>query len=275
MIQQHRGMVVAWLLAAALLVWLGGCSQQTASTSCQDCQQATAGLGAEPGMEGEPVAGVAPGAEFEPGGPIALPPMPGLGGQPVPDSIETLRQRSEDVYTRARASDWSNMGQAVEVLRRAVLTLPVQSPPVASAVPEINALIDDIEQAANAQEGVTVMRDANALSLVAVRLAVPYESRVPTQLRLMGYYARQLQIAVADGDKTRMDVEAVELRRTWDNYRPNVQGIGALDQSLNMDNLMARLGTASTSSDYAGLVRPIQMQVNDLERVFIRQARPR
>jgi hypothetical protein len=215
--------------------------------------------GAAPGAAADTTAGVVvtdttPFAAARPGVPPAA--LTGVGTY------------GEDLYDQTKASDWTLARAAMDSLRGAAQTLSPGDVRVESERTALVAVVDTLGRAIAAHDRVAAMRAANEVTRLAATMTDVYRPATPTQVSLLDYYGRELEIWSARGDQGRLSQTAAAIRGTWQSLKPAVEARQGTLIAEQTDSIVSRIAAARTTRDYARLATPLLDDVDQLEAVF-------
>jgi hypothetical protein len=189
--------------------------------------------------------------------------------------LEQAAHWSEDLYDRAKASDWSGAKTALVNLRQALANLEQRYPTDADVL-AARAHTDEIETAIRATNPQALAESANAVTRDVAQLAKTADpaSLVPADVTLLDYYGRELEIWSAQKDLARLKATAKAAEEVWQRLAQRITDAGGKAERTRFDGLMKRLGAARTVDDFRALATPILDEVDSLENVFKTKAAP-
>jgi len=183
----------------------------------------------------------------------------------VPPSVDAVGTHGEDLYDQAKARDWKKATGHLDSLRVAIGKLPADIP--ANTKASLTALSDSLAADIAGKNRAKAMVDANRVTLLATDLVRPYASATPVQVMLLDYEGRELEIWSTARDTIKLAATKRDLRRTWDEIRPEVQKRNP-KQAEHTETLVARIDAAKTPAELSKLATPFLDEVDLLEKVF-------
>ena len=187
----------------------------------------------------------------------------------VPASVEAIGHHAENIYDMAKLGDWARARAATDSLRAAIDALP--APATADAGREaVSTTFGELDRAVARKDRTAALRASNRLTELGAHLSAAYQPQVPSEVTLLDYYGRELEIWAAAGDRAKLRETASAMRRTWDALRPRLDARGGSAEAAHFEALVAQVEAAATPRDYARLATPVLDAVDSLEQVFKR-----
>lgn len=193
----------------------------------------------------------------------------------VPAPIAALGHHAEDVYDMAKSGNWTAARASTDSLRAAVAVIPDTGAAAGSAASRrerahLTRTLAALDHAVTAHDSTAALRAANRLTELGARLSGPYDPRVPSDVTLLDYYGRELELWSAANEVSKLRATAAAMHKTWVALRPRVESHGGSAEAARFDALVARADSARTASAYAAVAKPILDEVDKLEAVFNR-----
>lgn len=186
----------------------------------------------------------------------------------VPASVDAVGHYGEDAYDLVKANDWARARASVDSLQTAIAGLTAAPGADAPAPADVHASVQALARAVTARDRTAGLRQANHITELGARLVAGYHPRVPTEVTLLDYYGRELEIWSAAKDDANLRSTTVAIRRAWTTLRPQVEARGGTTEASGFDALVRRLEGATTPAAYAAVATPILDAVDGLELVF-------
>lgn len=187
---------------------------------------------------------------------------------PVPRSVDELGSHGEDLYDAVSAGRWSTARGILDSLGTASPVLPPNAAATAGAQSELLDVLDTLRGAVAAHNRTTALEAANRVTYLAAEMSGPYQNPTPTDVALLDFYGRELQIWAAQHNQARLQQTVRDLKATWEHVKPVVISHGGAAAATHTDQLVARIDRAKTSAAYAHAASPFLDQVDVLEKVF-------
>ncbi len=186
--------------------------------------------------------------------------------RPVPASLTNLGEYAENLYDLAQANKWTKTGAKLTSLQNTAKRLTTEYKDSADA--DLNKSIAALNQAVAAKNRQATMIYSNQVTLIATKMTVPFQPKVPVEVALLDYYGRELQIWAGTGNTAKLKTTTNEIRKTWDAVRPSIESHRGSVPAQKFDSLVTRLEAAKSSSEYGRIATPMLDEVDNLEKVF-------
>jgi hypothetical protein len=111
------------------------------------------------------------------------------------------------------------------------------------------------------------MRHANQITRFAALRGSEFHPKVPTEVVLLDYYGRELQVWSMAKDLGKLQTTRSDMEQTWHEVRPSVVEHGGQVTATNFDGLLKKL-EAKTPDEYMSESGAILDEVDKLEKVF-------
>ncbi len=112
------------------------------------------------------------------------------------------------------------------------------------------------------------MRAANNITLLEVAMVRDLKLRFPTNIMLLNYCGRQLEIESEEKDIERLSNIVVRMHLIWQNLIPQLIDRGGTKEIRNFAEIMKRLERANTPEEYGQVAKQVLDEMDDLEKVF-------
>jgi hypothetical protein len=183
----------------------------------------------------------------------------------IPRAVEEAGAFGESLYDAAKAGDWTTANAALDSLRTAVSQLPADAPSGTRAT--LTALLDSLTGDIQGKRRLPAQMHANRVTYASADLLRPYAPPTPVEVVLLDYEGRELEIWAAQNDRAKLAQTKQDLRRLWDEVRPQVASRNPT-QAKHTDDLVVRIEQATTPAQIRGLATPFLDEVDLLEKVF-------
>jgi len=190
----------------------------------------------------------------------------------IPESLVDTGEYGENIYDAAKAKDWDAAAMKLAALKEADAKLkkdmPAPTPEQKKCLDQIDANIAALDKSIPARDQRETLIKSNQITVLIADLTVPMHPKTPAAVTRLDYLGRELEIWSAAGDMAKLKTAAADLQATWSAVRPDVESKGGKAESRKFSELVAKMGKATTASDYAKVAGPILDEVDNLERVF-------
>lgn len=186
----------------------------------------------------------------------------------VPSALSNIGEYGESVYDLAKIDNWMKAKTDFSQLQNAANQYARTNPDNNTELNQLNASIERLSNSITARERQTAMQNANQITSIAARLTQQYQTKIPSDITMLDYYGRELEIGAASGNITLLQNIAQQIGQTWESVRPTIISHGGTTVAQQFDLLVAQLNRAKSTSDYAQLAKPVLDRVDNLELVF-------
>jgi hypothetical protein len=214
------------------------------------------------------------------GGPIACsreaarpPVQPAVSSAPQPSTIPQadrppaalgqIGESAQILFDAAFASDWSAANEQVQALTESVASLP-QKLPKPDIVEQLRSRLNWLPEHVTAKDRVGTMEDANAITLFAADISAEFQTDVPYEAVMLGYYGRQLELGIAANRPATLTQASTDLRSTWTRIEPAIQRRGDLEDAKRFNDIVVQLDGARRPSEF---VAPTRAELTEADRI--------
>lgn len=183
--------------------------------------------------------------------------------------IVSLGHHAEDLYDHLNLSNWSSADTLMESLRHDVASGVAGNAPTGLDA-RVSATMARLDTAVAAADRARALIEANRLTELSARLLHSTEPIVPTDVTLLDYFGRELEIRHALHDGAGLQAAADSIRVVWGRVRPSVVARGGAAEAARFDSLVTRLNSAGSPGNIVALGTPILDHVDLLEAVYER-----
>jgi hypothetical protein len=183
--------------------------------------------------------------------------------------IETLSGYAEDIYDLAKVNKWNKIGKKLIELKKSEKSLNlIRNEENDFYSQRLRKKIEDLEQAISAKNRRETMQISNNITLLEVAVMGQFKLRVPTDVMVLDYCGRELEILSEEKDIERLFNLVVRMHLIWQNLIPQLIQKGATKEIKNFSEIMKRLEIAKTPEEFNRLAKQVLDEVDNLEKVF-------
>jgi hypothetical protein len=202
----------------------------------------------------------------------AAPPVSLAATTPAPQvptadrSIMALRQIGDGakwLFDAAYASDWSAVADYEANIREAQGELP-SNLPLPDVVAQLRSRLDQLRRDTRGRQRLATMGDANAITKIVAGLSSQFQTLVPYEADLLGFYGRELELGILSGDSSTLAQATTDLQSTWNALEQRVEDRGGVDLAKRFTDAVVQLVGARRPSDY---VAPTRAELVESARV--------
>lgn len=193
----------------------------------------------------------------------------GVPQSAVEIELEALSDTAQDIYDLAKVSKWKKIRKKLDDLKkteRAIKLIRNDDNDFLSL--RLRAKIEDLEQAVSAKNRKDTIRFANNITLLEVAMIGEMKPRVPTNVMLLGYCGRELEILSEEKDSEKLSNLVIRMHLIWQNLIPQLVDKGATKEIKNFSEVMTRLERAKTPEEYSRLAKQVLDELDNVEKVF-------
>ncbi len=189
---------------------------------------------------------------------------------PIPAAVNDVGTYGEDLYDQAKTANWVAAKAYLDSLHTAATNLP-RTDQIQSQRSQLNSAITALDQAVASRNSEAALEAANRITFLSAQMTTPYHGATPTEVLLLDYYGRELDIWSARKNAAKLKQTAAALTSTWNALRPTVEKNGGGVAAGHTDALVARINAAKSPAQYARVATPFLDEVDELEKVFTKQ----
>jgi len=197
---------------------------------------------------------------------FASPSMSG-GHLPVPEATLSAEDRAWEVFQASRAGDWEAAMGCYGALATDVKHIP-RTADNADLIARVEATLRDLHDAIYVHDMPSAMNFSNDITALTALLADPYRKEVPTEAKMLAFYARRLEIFVMSADLRELRESATQMGVYWQQLRPLVVARHATTLADEFGTTVARTLNAQQVTDFIPLVAPAQQQADAIDLLF-------
>ena len=128
--------------------------------------------------------------------------------------------------------------------------------------------IEDLEQAISAKNKKDTLRFVNNITLLEIAMIGELKPRVPTNVMLLDYCGRELEILSEERDIDKLSNLVVRMHLIWQNIIPQLIDKGATKEIKTFSEIMTHLERAKTPEEYNHIAKHVLDEVDNLEKIF-------
>lgn len=197
-------------------------------------------------------------------------PMAGIipASATLPTELAAVAEFGENLYDAAKAGKWADANAIMDSLDRTAKSLPAGVTSRSADALELPRVLDSLRQAVTSRQRVAALQRSNRVTYLAAKVSAGYHPQIPSDIALLDYSGRELEVWSAQRNSSMLKRTATELQRTWDGVRPDVLRHGGTTAAERMDSLLAQVVSAKTAADYGRVATPILNHVDVLESLY-------
>jgi hypothetical protein len=115
------------------------------------------------------------------------------------------------------------------------------------------------------------MADANLVTRLVADLTAEFQTAVPYEAVMLGYYGHQLEVGIAAGQPSALAQAVADLRSTWNRIEPAIEQRGHIEEARRFTDIVVQLEGAKRPADF---VAPTRAEFAEADRI-VQLFRPR
>lgn len=189
----------------------------------------------------------------------------------VETEMDSLAGCAEDIFNLALNGNHERAEKRMDGLKKKAAALErIQDEANLILLPRLRRTISDLEKALAAKSHLDTMRYANRITLIAATVAVPYKPRIPTEVSLLEYNGRELEIWSEAKRVDKLSGIAIRMHLAWQTLMPRLIENNGGKELKYFSDLMRRLEQARTAEEYDRMSKQILAGTTVLEAVFVK-----
>jgi|GEM_PF-2560269 len=193
----------------------------------------------------------------------------GPGGSYIETALGSLTGYAEDIFNLALAGNLERAEKRLDSLKKQAVALDcIQDEANLTLLPRLKRTIADLGKAISAKNVQETLRKANRVTLIAAALAVPYKPRIPTEVSLLEYNGREIEIWSAVKRVDKLSGITLRMHLAWQTLMPKLIQYNGDKELKRFSELMRRLEQARTAEEYDRVSKQILAGTETLEAIF-------
>jgi hypothetical protein len=191
----------------------------------------------------------------------------------IRDELERISGYAEDIFELAKADRWKRASKKLIALEKVEQSLTDNTNNLgADNLSALSKSTSDLEKAVSIKNRQDAMTSANKITAIAALIAKPFSQRVPTNILLLDYYGRELEIWSEMKNSNKLAIIVSKMHLTWQNLMPLVIAEGASKNVKKFGEIMKHLEAAKTPEEYGRLATSALDEIDNLEKVFTQRS---
>jgi hypothetical protein len=188
--------------------------------------------------------------------------------------LDSLSGCAEEIFTLALTGKMDRVGKRLETLKKdAAAFAYVQDEASSILLPRLGRTIADLEKAIASKNRLDTMRFSNRITLIAATVAVPFRPSVPTEVSLLDYNGRELEIWSEVKVTEKLSSIVIRMHLAWQTLMPKLIEQNRIKELRRFSDLMGRLELARVPEDYGRLSRQVLAETDVLKAIFLKNVK--
>ncbi|HEY4743107.1 MAG TPA: hypothetical protein VIH45_00485 [Desulfuromonadaceae bacterium] len=185
--------------------------------------------------------------------------------------LDTVINNAEEIYDHAKLNKWKHVANKLNVIKKTEQSrLIAANDASTNLLPRLIEATADLEQAVTTQHRLDTMIFANRIMIIGAKMAAPFNPRIPTNVAVIGYSARKLEILSEAQHVEKMSDVVYKIHLSWQPLIPQVIEHGGSREIKKFAEIMKRLEAAKTPDEYARHATSVLEEVTVLEQIFLK-----
>ncbi|NVN91728.1 MAG: hypothetical protein HXX11_14160 [Desulfuromonadales bacterium] len=187
----------------------------------------------------------------------------------IRDELEQIAGYAEDIFEFAKAGKWKRASKKLTALEKIELNLAnIVSSIETENLAALTKSTSDLERNISARNRQDAMITANKITAIAALSTKSCKPRVPTNVALLEYYCRELEIWSELKTTDKLPVIVIKMHLTWQSLMPLLIAEGGSKNVKKFSEIMKHLDAAKTPEEFGYLAISVLDEVDNLEKVF-------
>ena len=183
--------------------------------------------------------------------------------------LDSLTGCAEEIFNLAQAGNLERAEKRVDKLKKLAAALDrIQDEANLILLPRLNRTITDLDKALSAKNHLDIMRNSNRITLITATLAVPYQPRIPTEVSLLEYNGRELELWSEAKRTDKLSSIVMRMHLSWQTLMPKLIENNGDNELRHFSQLMRHLELARTPEEYDRLSKQALVRTAYLKAIF-------
>jgi len=188
--------------------------------------------------------------------------------------LDSLSASAEEIYSLAQSGKMERTVKKLEALKRNAAAFDyIQDEANSILLPRLGRTIVDLEKAIGAKDRLETMRYANRITLIATTVAVPFKPSLPTEVSLLDYNGRELEIWSETRKTEKLSGIVIRMHLAWQTLMPKLIEQNCLKELRRFSDIMGRLELARLPEEYGRLSRMVLVETDAMKSLFVKSGR--
>jgi hypothetical protein len=184
-----------------------------------------------------------------------------------PAALTEIGDSAVWLFDAADAADWPAAADRLASMSESAAALPDHLEP-SDVTAKLEPLLEDVNERVTAHDRVATLEDANAMTRLVAELSGQFQTSVPFEAVLLGYYGRQLVVGVVAGRPSVLARATIDLRSTWDTLRGRIEENGWIDEARRFTDIVVQIEAAVRPADFVAATRSERTEADRIQLLF-------
>ncbi len=171
-----------------------------------------------------------------------------------PTAVTQLRETAVALYAQALNRNWRAALEQLNAIDEAVMELPahVAAPDL---VQQLRGHVRALHRAVRDHRVPAAANNANWIARLADEMAASYDTAVPTDVRLLTFFGRALEVDALQRRQAHARTDLADLRTVWSRVEPSILQRHDVDAAREFTDALVGLDAAVRHGDLARAAR--------------------
>jgi hypothetical protein len=187
----------------------------------------------------------------------------------IETELDSLTGSAEEIFNLALVGNLDRAGKWLDKLKKKAAALDcIQDEANLILLPRLKRTIADLEKAITAKNTLDIMRNSNRITLIAATVAVPYKPSIPTEVSLLEYNGRELEIWSEAKRTDKLPSIVIRMHLAWQTLMPKLVEYNGGKGLKRFSKIMEHLELARTPEEYSRLSRQVMVGTANMKTIF-------
>ena len=188
----------------------------------------------------------------------------------IVSELDSLSGTAEEVFSLALTGKMERVGKKLDLLRRNLVAFDyIQDETSSILLPRLGRTITDLENAIAAKDRLETMRYSNRITLIAATVAVPFKPSLPTEVSLLDYNGRELEIWSEVKKTDKLSSIVIRMHLAWQTLMPKLIEQNGIKELRRFSDIMGHLEQARVPEEYGRLSRQVLAETDIMKSIFL------
>jgi hypothetical protein len=140
--------------------------------------------------------------------------------------------------------------------------------PNADLAAKLASLVTALKDRVTARERIEIMDDSNTVTRLVADVSAGFQTYVPYEAVMLGYYGRQLELGIAAARPSILMPAVADLQSTWNRLEPVILQHGQVDEARRFTDIVVQLRGAHRPADFVAPTRAELAAADRIQQLF-------
>jgi hypothetical protein len=188
--------------------------------------------------------------------------------------LDSLTACAEEIFTLALSGKMERVAKKLDPLKRNAAAFDyIQDEASSILLPRLGRTIADLEKAIVTRNRLDTMRYSNRITLIAATVRVPFKPILPTEVSLLDYNGRELEIWSEVKKVDKLSNIVIRMHLAWQTLMPKLIEQNGIKELRRFSDIMGHLEVAKLPEDYGRLSRQVLVETDAMKSFFAKNAK--